>query len=563
MYQGEGSGAKDKECRPFKRKGKEIVPEYTGTKQRVLFIVPHLDDSDFQKNQAFAELLTELYFVRFVVIRFGMFYTDPEDGKVKTYYPNIPINTHIFKFDCNKKASKNTYEFIHLDSKEMPNYNNEVDRIFNNSSYNAFRDILTLVERKTFVESLRKAQYDMAFFDTKDIGALHLFLEIRIVNIFGISNTQFIPQIYALDKNINYEDVNKINIYKEVFKKMDNWYLNWLKENKPENEQVFLKIETIYKMRIKGVFINGLKLLQFPSEQNNIANNFNYVGGIHLNETKYRMIASTLESYNNRNKILINVDNCVNFFYYKNIVNEFVVAFNSIKGRLNNLKFVYNCDLRKEELTSAEKEILSIENNTLQNLLSFGEIKLLISNCSSTQVIEALALNVQVLCLPNFDDEIKISESLNFNNFVDLDMIDTSKYDLVASSDLIYTSINHLIASTSKPSMFRRLVKTFTGEASLITEEERSQRKITVLSKTRNGKAISPFIKINNLSKEAINDVIMDMLITDIYQKRVFQAYIYLHGIWKNESPKKVFFDFFDMFQNTVSKRRRTEGPSV
>ncbi|KAF7635406.1 hypothetical protein Mgra_00005225 [Meloidogyne graminicola] len=303
MYQGEGSGAKDKECRPFKRKGKEIVPEYTGTKQRVLFIVPHLDDSDFQKNQAFAELLTELYFVRFVVIRFGMFYTDPEDGKVKTYYPNIPINTHIFKFDCNKKASKNTYEFIHLDSKEMPNYNNEVDRIFNNSSYNAFRDILTLVERKTFVESLRKAQYDMAFFDTKDIGALHLFLEIRIVNIFGISNTQFIPQIYALDKNINYEDVNKINIYKEVFKKMDNWYLNWLKENKPENEQVFLKIETIYKMRIKGVFINGLKLLQFPSEQNNIANNFNYVGGIHLNETKYRMVSCLYK--HNLNKTLL------------------------------------------------------------------------------------------------------------------------------------------------------------------------------------------------------------------------------------------------------------------
>lgn len=63
-----------------------------------------------------------------------------------------------------------------------------------------------MFEKKNFIEKHKNMKYKIAFFDIMDTGALFLFDELKIKNVFAINNTPLLPyQFEYVGKSIPYK----------------------------------------------------------------------------------------------------------------------------------------------------------------------------------------------------------------------------------------------------------------------------------------------------------------------------------------------------------------------
>nr|CAD2152351.1 unnamed protein product [Meloidogyne enterolobii] len=379
--------------------GKEVVEN---EKKHVLFIAPNFIPYHFEMASRCADLLAKDYYVHFVILRTGKY-------EMSDYF-DYGVDKKKFGFSL-RKESRNTYEIVTLDKRDIK-IENEEGRIFHSQSYTAFRDILS--NKHQFINRLINRKYDLAFFDTVDIGALYLFHLAAIKNVFGINYTQNLQYGYLFDKNlnpkinqdgtsntnqkmkeieINDDSQTMASIYTSVHNIMDNIFVNFLNEfkqdgkgnNHPElklAEQAQgkvegigegtskgtskVKVEDLY-LKIKGIFINNDKLLgNFPIEDKKSVN-LHYVGGFHLNDVKElrnKVNDSYLKSHGKPSKVIINLDYCEEIItLLDDIVNIFIDVVEDVTNNLegkNKVNFIYNCHLKDKEDNSDNFKIAHI-----------------------------------------------------------------------------------------------------------------------------------------------------------------------------------------------------------
>ncbi|KAF7632645.1 hypothetical protein Mgra_00007950 [Meloidogyne graminicola] len=235
-----------------------------------------------------------------------------------------------------------------------------------------------LIKKEEIIKELKGKNFNMAFFDTWNLGALLFFNELKIENIFGINNIQLdafqlkyglsekkklveyflgkkkfpemfknIPEIYSAtfgdSKLINGRKKKIINRYKFEISDFEYSY-NFLDGN----------IIELYK-KVKAIFLNSFELIDFPLQEFYKTANVFYVGGIHLNELKEE-IETQSKNNHQTSQVIMSIADCVLLFDEENIViwNKFEEAFDQILK--DKFKLVYDCDLTEEKKKKKKKK---------------------------------------------------------------------------------------------------------------------------------------------------------------------------------------------------------------
>ncbi|KAF7637535.1 hypothetical protein Mgra_00003051 [Meloidogyne graminicola] len=283
----------------------------TEIKKKALFITTNHNLMHFEMNVIFADILTNRLNVHLLIL-------NTKNENVSNYKFK---NTNFCKHNNTKYNCENIFQFINFPE----NFMEESSSIEHN------KKILEkeAVENNQLFENLTNENFEYGFFDICDIGALLIFEMVIIKNVFGINNTQLnsyqfkyvgkefpikVPEIYST--KINDSDLvllNHQNHYQE--KRIKNDYeINV--HNKLDKLSYPFTIENLYK-KIKGIFINGDQIFDFPLEDS-LPENVFYVGGFHLDiNLKKKMISNNIEQ---NNIILLSIDNCQK----ENILNEFL-----------------------------------------------------------------------------------------------------------------------------------------------------------------------------------------------------------------------------------------------
>nr|CAD2205288.1 unnamed protein product [Meloidogyne enterolobii] len=137
-------------------------------------------------------------------------------------------------------------------------------------------------------------------------------------------------------------------------------------------------------------------------------------------------------------------------------------------------------------------------------MMAKGTTALLITNCSSYQVIEAIASNTPFLCLPYKDDQFYISEALQI------------------------------------PPKYK--IKKYNSEGSKSNKDE-------CVIDIDNFEQLAPYLTLNDIANGSITSgYIANLLLTllkndSIYKTNVEKAYEYLHCIWdmSHKTPQQLF----------------------
>uniref|UniRef100_A0A1I8BYN2 Glucuronosyltransferase n=1 Tax=Meloidogyne hapla TaxID=6305 RepID=A0A1I8BYN2_MELHA len=233
--------------------------------------------------------------------------------------------------------------------------------------------------------------------------------------------------------------------------KMFKWLRNKRKEEEPSTQEQQPTIRSLYS-KIKAIFINNDELFDFPLGDSK-PDNLYYVGGFHFENEYFKQMAAlfgrkilympndiTKIIIEKRSKVsvertivLISLDNCEKIFdncsFARNekLWEVFLNAFVQILQIENNLNFIYDCSLDKIDKVKLEDTLnkydnynLNININKIQNIneeMAKGTTRMLITNCSGYQVIEAIAYNVEIYCIPRYPDQFYVAEALKLQYF--------------------------------------------------------------------------------------------------------------------------------------------------
>nr|CAD2199073.1 unnamed protein product [Meloidogyne enterolobii] len=196
MMPGESSRKTMRRNNSWKKRSNILEAEALEVKKRALVITTNRDSMYFKMNSAFAYVLSDIFNVHFLILNT----TNENEGKIKEgidkafiqYDEKIPIknslpNTYRIvkisnKFDENSALSVSQNKFHHREYKN--NY-----KTIKNEAFTPFKFLLEDTEYIILIESLNKAEFNVAFFDTWETGALFISLVLSIKNIFGINNT--------------------------------------------------------------------------------------------------------------------------------------------------------------------------------------------------------------------------------------------------------------------------------------------------------------------------------------------------------------------------------------
>nr|CAD2185068.1 unnamed protein product [Meloidogyne enterolobii] len=290
-----------------KERGNILEAEALQVKKRALVITTNRDSMYFKMNSAFAYVLSDIFNVHFLILNT----TNENAGKIKEgldkafiqYDEKIPIkdslpNTYRIvkitgKFDENSASSLSRNKFHQREYKN--NY-----KTIENEAFTPFKFLLQDEEYSILIESLIDAEFNVAFFDAWETGALFILLVLSIENIICINNThlnsyQFkyagkkfpenVPEIFSAgfdDHHLamrkkhqqlkNYMD--SVKVFEKVHREMDEFF--------------GAKILDLYT-KIKGIFINSHELIDFPLGEYKPENVY-YVGGIHLDGLKNKLV---------------------------------------------------------------------------------------------------------------------------------------------------------------------------------------------------------------------------------------------------------------------------------
>ncbi|KAL7073800.1 hypothetical protein ACQ4LE_006983, partial [Meloidogyne hapla] len=418
--------------------------------KKVLVVAPNFLEVHFKMNSAFANVLTEDFYVHFLILNtknqqgdnfnYGIDtkkFTKGEPAEGHNTYQVVDFEGYPEKLDVGVKKLKNKF----LKRGYVQSY-----QILKNEAFIVFKD---LFEKEKVIANLKNAKFDFGFFDTWDTGALFVFHAAKINNVFGINNTQLnayqfeyaskqkvsqqeedeydvyplkVPEIYSAkigdseskqqDFESHYEASSEI--FKAVHEQLDEWYKPIYEKSSKDQQQKVPTTRDLYK-EIKAIFLNGHELFDFPLGKYKPENVY-YVGGIHLEKSK-----NNHENNHQKTQVIMSIEYCKQIAEDENkhILEQLLSAFDSVAKDLN-LKFIYDCkaeekDLKRlEVLKSVNHEIKKIPD--MQEELAKGNTHLLITNCSGYQVIEAFHKNVQVLCLPFMVDQFYIAEALKLKH---------------------------------------------------------------------------------------------------------------------------------------------------
>ncbi|CAK5088002.1 unnamed protein product [Meloidogyne enterolobii] len=196
MMHGESSRKTMRRNNSLKKRFNILEAEDLEVKKRALVITTNRDSMYFKMNSAFAYVLSDIFNVHFLILNT----TNENEGQIKEgidkafiqYDEKIPIknslpNTYRIvkisgKFDENSALSVSQNKFHHREYKD--NY-----KTIENEAFTPFKFLLEDTEYIILIESLNKAEFNVAFFDTWETGALFISLVLSIENIFGINNT--------------------------------------------------------------------------------------------------------------------------------------------------------------------------------------------------------------------------------------------------------------------------------------------------------------------------------------------------------------------------------------
>ncbi|CAK5074191.1 unnamed protein product [Meloidogyne enterolobii] len=165
-------------------------------KKRALVIAPNFLEVHFKMLSVFANVLTEKFNVHFLIL-------NTKNEKVGKNF-NCGIDTEKFEQgDGRDKEGGNTYQIISISNeypKKLDDGVNSLEnkflkrgfeqnsQILTNEAYTVFEDLFN--KKQHLIYDLQDAEFDLGFFDTWDTGALFIFHEAGIKNVFGINNTQ-------------------------------------------------------------------------------------------------------------------------------------------------------------------------------------------------------------------------------------------------------------------------------------------------------------------------------------------------------------------------------------
>uniref|UniRef100_A0A1I8BG60 glucuronosyltransferase n=1 Tax=Meloidogyne hapla TaxID=6305 RepID=A0A1I8BG60_MELHA len=309
-------------------------------KKKVLIISTNLQEEHFNMNQIFVNLLAKHYNVHFIIIKM-------KDEEISKENLNIGIEKNNFKLiernwliNKNSEENKisqingNTFEifpFIDILEYENPRISKimklEKGKNIRNKNYQNTRDYLkklnkaiieqeTMFEEKEFIESLKERNFDLALFDTINIGALFVFYAVGIKNVFAINNTPLLlHQFYFANKPIPYDTVPDVYItvvndpeqrkqnYNNIINAFKNFYSDIGQKFNKNHPQINMPtIGNLYS-KIKALFLNTDEVIDFPLGESK-PNNLYYVGGIHLNNDFRIKLANLIgkEKYKERSK---------------------------------------------------------------------------------------------------------------------------------------------------------------------------------------------------------------------------------------------------------------------
>uniref|UniRef100_A0A914LUX6 Glucuronosyltransferase n=1 Tax=Meloidogyne incognita TaxID=6306 RepID=A0A914LUX6_MELIC len=274
-------------------------------KKNALVIAPNFLKVHFKMNSAFANTLTEKFFVHFLILNtnneeigdnfdYGIDLENFEEGTGNTYQV---VN---FPDDYPEKLNEGVKN---LENKFIKRGYEQSSQILENEALTVFKDLFE--NNRATVHYLKEAKFDLGVFDTWDTGALFILHSAGIKNVFGINNIQLnayqfkyagkefpknIPEIYSAKTGDNELSPTKerkreiaeqyeksFQIFSTVHNDLNTWYACIDKSGET--------VQNLYS-KIKGIFLNGHPFFDFPLAENKPENVF-YVGGIHLKESKH------------------------------------------------------------------------------------------------------------------------------------------------------------------------------------------------------------------------------------------------------------------------------------
>nr|CAD2166474.1 unnamed protein product [Meloidogyne enterolobii] len=359
---------------------------------------------------------------------------------------------------------------------------------------------------------LIKAKYDIAFFDTVDIGALYLFQLGGIKNVFGINYTQNLQYEYIFDKHSNN---NRGWLFQGFFGKIFGKQTDVKFKNIPTMPEV--KVEDLY-LKINGIFINNDKLLSNLPIDDKKYSNLHYVGGFHLNGVKE---LQNTKSHGKPNKVIISLDYCEEILtLFDDIVDTFIYVIKEVTNKFkgdNKVEFIYNCHIKDNELANMYNIQFALIPR-IQDELMKGETSIIITNCGFSRMIEAFAFNIQVICLPAITDvDIAKAKALKGKK---------RKHVINTATD--YDSNKEVSESFKRAKLLRRK-RGVDAQDSFNIKYDKIVANIEIID--------------GKLKKDTLMKVLMDMLTTEKYKNNVSKAFHYLHDKWQHTLPQDVLLE--------------------
>uniref|UniRef100_A0A914LKL0 glucuronosyltransferase n=1 Tax=Meloidogyne incognita TaxID=6306 RepID=A0A914LKL0_MELIC len=548
-------------------------------KKRALVIAPNFLEVHFKMLSVFANVLTEEFNVHFLIL-------NTKNEKDRKNF-NRGIDTKIFKQgDGKDKEGGNTYQFISISDdypKKLDDGVNSLEnkflkrgdvqniQILRNEAYTVFKDLFD--RRKDVIYDLQVAKFDLGFFDTWDTGALFIFHEAGIKNVFGINNTQLnayqfkyagkdfpknVPEIYSArigdnelfspnrpiitnamkgrQREIHEDYERSLQIFTSVHKELDKWFKQ--RYEKSESWQKPPTTQGLYSM-IKGIFLNGHELFDFPLGENKPENVF-YVGGIHLKEFNHKK-----EPGSSNKQVIMSIEYCRQISQPETIkiLEKIVAAFEKLSDS-KQMTFIYDCKVGGNDLQKLEQVMKDIKHEIkkipdMQEELAKGNTILLITNSSGYQVLEAFYENVPILSMPYMVDQFYVAETLKIPHEIEIENPDGEK-PISGGSPKHGHGTNHQTGNGRNNSPVR-------GRSPAKRRESpaKGSPHAGLLSLGKHNMYLAPTLSFNDMSMDNENirkiEAVLEDLLDINHKAKVNKVHEYLHQTLKKNNPKNIF----------------------
>uniref|UniRef100_A0A914LEZ1 glucuronosyltransferase n=1 Tax=Meloidogyne incognita TaxID=6306 RepID=A0A914LEZ1_MELIC len=535
--------------------GSSKIMNKASEKKYALVVAPNFLKVHFKMNSVFANALTKKFFVHFLIL----------NTKNEEIGDNFDYGIDLEKFE---EGTGNTYQVVNfpddypeklnegvknLENKFIKRGYEQSSQILKNEAFTVYKDLFE--NNGAIVHYLKEAKFDLGVFDTWDTGALFILHAAGIKNVFGINNIQLnayqfkyagkefpknIPEIYSAQTGDNELSPTKerkreiaeqyeksFEIFSAVHNDLNTWYARIDKSGET--------VQNLYS-KIKGIFLNGHQLFDFPLGENKPKNVF-YVGGIHLKEYKHEQ-----ESVGENKQVIISIEYCKQIAQPETIIilEKLVDAFENVSNS-EEINLIYDCKAEGEDLENL-KQVLNLDNHVIKKIpemqeeLAKGNTLLLITNGSGYQVTEAFYENVPILTLPYIVDQFYVSEALKITHEIEIE-------NFTGKGATIGGSRKHVNGRGKSPHSLRNKSP---PKPSLYGPGKHDEKSYTGKQKIKIDAPTLSFNLMLNEGIETIEEVLKEALFDASYKANVNKVHQYLRKTMSKDNhsnPKNIFLE--------------------